>query len=343
MKQDLPNALKSEIDKIEVPEHKLNSVIKNGIEKGKKQEKRPFKNKNVLYLTTAAILFFSLFVGSAFIFSPIATVASKIPYLGSIFESEPLSEVIFKELEDKGYSLNGVGNSYKPKREIEVSVIGTNDYYNSVKNDIKEDVQQILKAKGYDSYSISVNKFKESVEPKLTKEQQNEISIIKETISDKLNQLNYEFNAIDVDPFNKEVFINLKESMQDYNDNKGKVKKAAEEVLNGINYENYKIKASQSTLLIKKEDDIGSKVTSTIGEGLLSKKEYKVTEVGYIEEPLTFNIKTSVDSSNPSAKTLSQNIEKEVKQLLELKSVASKLDGKSYKLIIYSKDGKRLN
>lgn len=344
MKQDLPNVFKNEIDKIEVPEHKLNSAIKNGMEKGKKQKKRPSKNKKVLYLTAAALLFFSLLFGSAFIFSPIGTVASKIPYLGSIFETKAVSAVIMDELEEKGYSLNSVSDSYIPKKEIEVNVIGSNDYYNSVKNDIKEDVQQILKAKGYDSYSISITKFKESVEPKLTVKQQKEKSVITEEISHKLKQSNYKFNTVDVDPMSKEIFINLKGSITYYNGNKDEVKKAAEEALNKTNYDGYGIQATHSTpIVIKKVEDIGSKITSVIGEGLLSKKKYKVTEVSYTEEPLTFNIKTSVNSSDPSAKTLSQSIEKEVNQLMELKNVSSKLEGKSYKVIIYSKDDKKIN
>ena len=147
-----------------------------------------------------------------------------------------------------------------------------------------------------------------------------------------------------MDPFGKEIFIDLKGDISYYDDNKDKVKKAAQEELNGTNYGNYKVQVTNSTpIIIKKENDIGSDITSKIGEGLLSKKEYKVTEIGYIEDPLTFNIKTSVSSSDSSSKTLAQKIEKEVNQLLELKTVSSKLEGKSYKVIIYSKDGKKIN
>ncbi|NGY88709.1 DUF4030 domain-containing protein [Bacillus megaterium] len=84
-------------------------------------------------------------------------------------------------------------------------------------------------------------------------------------------------------------------------------------------------------------------MTSKIGEGLLSKKEYKVTEVGYVEDPLTFNIKTSVSASDSSSKALAQSIEKEVNQLIELKNVKEKLNGKLYKVVIYSKNGEKLN
>jgi len=344
MKQDTPSVLKSEIDKIKVPEDKLNFAVQKGIEKGKKQKIKPSKNKTAMYVSAAAILFFSVFIGSAFVFAPVGTVASKIPYLGAVFQSDEVSDVIMKNLEEKGYTINSVSVSYIPTKEVEVNVMGNDDYYNSVKGDIKDEVNKILNAKEYDTYDIKITKFKESKNPGLTKQQQKDKKIITEAISNKMAQEKYNFNTIEVDPFGKEIFIDLKGDISYYDDNKDKVKKAAQEELNGTNYGSYKVQVTNSTpIIIKKENDIGSDITSKIGEGLLSKKEYKVTEIGYIEDPLTFNIKTSVSSSDSSSKALAQKIEKEVNQLLELKNVSSKLEGKSYKVIIYSKDGKKIN
>ncbi|WP_456363561.1 DUF4030 domain-containing protein [Priestia aryabhattai] len=344
MKQDTPSVLKSEIDKIEVPQDKLDTAIHQALNKGKKQKVKTPKNKLAIYISAAAILFFSIFVGSAFVFAPIGSMASKIPYLGAVFQSSDLTDVIMKDLDKKGYKINSVSATYLPTKEIEVNVMGNDQYFNAVKSDVKEEVRQILKAKEYDGYNIKLTKYKELKNPGLTKQQQKDKEVITEAVSKEMTLKKYNFNTIEVDPFSKEVFVDLKGDISYYDDHKDLANAAVKEALGKSDHSDYKVHITNSTpIIIKKQNDIGGDITSKIGEGLLSKKEYKVTEVGYVEEPLTFNIKTSVNASDSSSKVLAQNIEKEVKQLTDLKNVKEKLNGKSYKVVIYSKDGKKLN
>ncbi|WP_341285747.1 DUF4030 domain-containing protein [Priestia megaterium] len=344
MKQDTPSVLKSEIDKIEVPKDKLDTAIQEALNKGKKQKIKTPKNRLAIYVSAAAILFFSIFIGSAFVFAPIGSMASKIPYLGAVFQSSDLTDVIMKELDKKGYKINSVSATYLPTKEVEVNIMGNDQYFNAVKADVKKEVQQILQAKGYDSYSIKLTKYKELKNPGLTEQQQKDKKVITAAVSEEMAQKKYNFNTIEVDPFSKEVFVDLKGDISYYDDHKNLANTAAKETLEKVDHSDYKVHITNSTpIIIKKQNDIGSDITSKIGEGLLSKKEYKVTEVGYVEEPLTFNIKTSVNASDSSSKGLAQKIEKEVKQLTELKNIKEKLDGKSYKVVIYSKDGEKLN
>jgi len=344
MKQDTPSVLKNEIDNIEVPQDKLDIAIQKALEKGKKQKIKTPKNKLPIYLSAAAILFFSVFIGSAFVFAPVGSMASKIPYLGAVFQSDEVSDVIMKELDKKGYKINSVSVSYIPTKEVEVNIMGNDQYFNAVKADVKKDVQQILQAKGYDSYNIKLTKYKELKNPSLTEQQQKDKQVITEAVSEEMAKKKYNFNTIEVDPFSKEVFVDLKGDISYYDDHKDLAKTAVREALGKVEHSDYKVNITNSTpIIIKKQDDIGSDITSKIGEGLLSKKEYKVTEVGYVEDPLTFNIKTSVNASDSSSRVLAQKIEKEVKQLTELKNVKEKLDGKPYKVVIYSKDEEKLN
>jgi len=58
MKQDTPSVLKNEIDKIEVPQDKLDTAIQEAINKGKKQKIKTPKNRLAIYVSAAAIFFF---------------------------------------------------------------------------------------------------------------------------------------------------------------------------------------------------------------------------------------------------------------------------------------------
>ncbi|MDU9693991.1 DUF4030 domain-containing protein [Priestia aryabhattai] len=344
MKQDTPSVLKNEIDKIEVPQDKLDTAIQEAINKGKKQKIKTPKNRLAIYVSAAAILFFSIFIGSAFVFAPIGSMASKIPYLGAVFQSSDLTDVIMNDLDKKGYKINSVSATYLPAKEVEINIMGNDQYFNAVKGDVKEEVQQILQAKGYDSYSIKLTKYKELKNPGLTEQQQKDKKVIAEAVSKEMAQKKYNFKTIEVDPFGKEVFVDLKGDISYYDDHKDLANTAVKEALKKVDHSEYKVHITNSTpIIIKKQNDVGGDITSKIGEGLLSKKEYKVTEVGYVEDPLTFNIKTSVSASDSSSKALAQSIEKEVNQLIELKNVKEKLNGKLYKVVIYSKNGEKLN
>ncbi|MEM4992595.1 DUF4030 domain-containing protein [Priestia sp. SB1] len=344
MKQDTPSVLKNEIDKIEVPQGKLDTAIQEAINKGKKQKIKTPKNRLAIYVSAAAILFFSIFIGSAFVFAPIGSMASKIPYLGAVFQSSDLTGVVMNDLDKKGYKINSVSATYLPSKEMEINIMGNDQYFNAVKADVKDEVQQILQAKGYDSYSIKLTKYKELKNPGLTEQQQKDKKVIAEAVSKEMAQKKYNFNTIEVDPFGKEVFVDLKGDISYYDDHKDLANTAVKEALSKVDHSEYKVHITNSTpIIIKKQNDVGGDITSKIGEGLLSKKEYKVTEVGYVEDPLTFNIKTSVSASDSSSKALAQSIAKEVNQLIELKNVKEKLNGKSYKVVIYSKNGEKLN
>ena len=331
---------KNEIDKIKIPEDKLNKALENGIRKGKRK-KNPIAKK-IVYLLGAAVIFFSLFVGSAFIYSPIGAIASKIPYLSALFKEDSLEEIILQKLVDKGYKVDGVGTSYKPFKQVEVTVVGSSQYYNSVHQQIKTVVNDILQSKGYDSYSIKVVRLK-NLDNNLTEKEKETISFLNKKVSNGLIKSGYNFNSVDVAPWEKTVYIDVEGSKDYYNDVKPKIEKDIKKVLAKNNYSNYEVKVSRISLQIKKVDSAESKVVNVIGEGLMSKEKYKVKSITYKEKPLTFIIDTTIQSSDKDSKALGNDIENEVEQLMKSKDVVTRLGDKSFKLVIYSADHKKIN
>lgn len=75
--------IKKSIDSIQVPFHKLDKAIEDGLRAGQKQPKR----KKVITLLLSSAASFGLIIGSGFISPTMASVLAKVPILDSIFTS----------------------------------------------------------------------------------------------------------------------------------------------------------------------------------------------------------------------------------------------------------------
>ncbi|WP_338368128.1 DUF4179 domain-containing protein, partial [Enterococcus faecium] len=167
------NTVKEEVDKIKIPEDKLDQAIEFGLKRGKKSKRGV--GKKVLYICSAAVLLFGLLIGSTFVSPAMARVVSKIPYLGQIFENEnDVLYVISEELREKGYKNTGAGVSF-PEKEIIIEIEGSEKYFDTVKADVEKIARNILQSRNYDAYTLKVNKSrtdesKGDVDPKYEKE-----------------------------------------------------------------------------------------------------------------------------------------------------------------------------
>jgi hypothetical protein len=340
MNDYLSNNVKKEMDKIKIPEDKLNQAIEFAIKRGKKNQRS--LGKKVIYFSSAAVLLFGLLIGSTFVSPAMAKVVSKIPYLGQIFESKSLIIVISEELRAKGYNTISTGIRYESEKIVEVSIDGSDDYYNEVKDDVEKIVNGILKSRGYDAYSVKVNKFVPRSDYVLNDKEAKEKNALEGEVTKKLRQLDYKFDMVQVDPTEKAMFINIVGSKKYYNTIQDAVEKVAKEIAETNHYTGYKIKVTRVTTEVRVADK-ASEIISVVTEGLISKKEYKVTGVGYKSKPLRIMINTSVQSSNPTAKELAMKIETEINEFLKSEDVLSILGDETYEIIVYSKDKKKIN
>jgi Protein of unknown function (DUF4030) len=339
MNDYLSNSVKKEVDKIQIPDDKLEQRIGYAIKSGKKDKRRI--GKKVFYISSAAVLLLGLLVGSAFVSPVMANVVSRIPYLGSIFQSEPITSLILDDLKVKGYKIRSVGIRYEPKKMIIVYVEAPDDY-NEVKNDVGKITKGILKSKGYDAYSVKVSKSIDKDDYVLNEEETKEKTHLENKVNEKLKEADFKFDWVQVDPTENTIFINVVGSKEYYNTIQDAVKKTAIKVASENNYKDYRINVTRVTVKVTKPDK-GSQVITAITEGLMSKKEYKVSSVGYKSKPLTFIIRTSILSTEPTAKTLGTEIESTIVEFLESKEISPILDKEPYKIIVNSKDNKKMN
>ncbi|MFT4416999.1 hypothetical protein ACLM5H_24355 [Fredinandcohnia humi] len=143
--------LKSEIDKIEIPEDRLQQTIKLGIQKGRIESRNP--SKHFIYFSAAAVVAIGLFFGSAVISPTMGKIAAKVPLLGHLFDTRPIGAIIADELLQKGYQISGAGGG---TGEINVRIAGTREYFDSIQEDVTTIVQEILDRKGYETYQFEL-------------------------------------------------------------------------------------------------------------------------------------------------------------------------------------------
>ncbi|MFD5853487.1 DUF4030 domain-containing protein [Cytobacillus pseudoceanisediminis] len=336
----LSNNVIKEVDKIKIPEDKLDQAIQQGLRRGKKSQ-RGF-GKKVIYTCSAAVLLFGLLIGSASVSPTIANVVSQIPYLGQIFESKDIVIVITEELKSKGYDTSSAGIRYHPEKIIEVSIEGSDEYFNNVKDGVEKIVRRILKSKGYDAYSIKVNKYVAKSDYVLNEEEKKEKNILENKVAKELKQLDFKFDTVQVDPTEKVMFINIVGSKKYYDTIQDAVEKTALEVAKVNKFKGYRIIVTRVTVEVTKAGK-EAQIISAITEGLMSKKEFKVSGVGFKSKPLTFIVTTSILSSDPTAKALGAEIESMIVEFLTSEEISTILENEPYEIIINSKDEKKIN
>lgn len=293
------------------------------------------------YSVCSVALLFTLFIGSAFFSPAMAEVVSKIPYLSKIFHSEPINQIIWGELEEKGYEISGVSGNAS---HILISLDGSEQYFQDVHEEVKEIAAKILKSNEYDRYTIKVKRQIDIVPP--TSEREKAIGETLNRINDQLIKLN--FNVLSYgasypsENLNK-VIIEI--DVPNTEKRIEEIKEITNEILRAKNIESYSIKINKIDLVQREKEAKWDEIFPAIYQGLTAKKEYKVTGFAYSfhPAPLQIIIKTSINSSDKDAPEKVHIIEKTINEFLNSKEIKSKIDGEPYKIIIRSKDKQKIN
>lgn len=351
----MSNKIKEELEKIEIPKE-LHDRAKLGVEKAKsetvdhyqsfnrRKRKKWGVGKKITYFVSAAVLLFGLLFGSAFIFPSMANVLAKVPFLSTIFESEPAVSTVSEELRDKGYKISGVSFRVKNKT-MTISVEGSNEYYEDVKDEIKDIAKDILQSKHYDAYTLKVDKYKPFVHDISAedKKRMKESDKLLTAIHQALEEHDYNVMGLGIRNNKIERFVSL-----DIPDTEARVEEIKELVGNVIKEKDlgeFPIKINKINMERKAQERRWMPVISTIFEGLLAKKEYKVTGEAYsfYPLPLRIEIRTSIHSTNQDAEELGEKIEDTIDNFIETEAVSQAVKDDPYRVEVLSKDKKKIN
>lgn len=313
-----------------------------------KSEKKIFSMKqnrplrNVVYCGIALVILSGAFISSAFVSPAMAQVAAKIPYLGQLFKQEPVSDVLYKELEKKGYKIDSLGQTYNGgKKQIEISVAGSEKYFKSVKDDINKIVKDRLEARQYDSYKVKIIRYDPSQYEYEPDPRQEKYDKIDQEIDKELKKHNYHVLSVNIGGFNQDVKVELE--VPDTEDHIEEMKQIINEVLAKNKEEKTPIKVYKINLKKREQEGRWGNIINNVGEDLVGKEKYHVETVGYSvhPEPQVF-IYTSLSHSEKN-KQFANELEETINKFLQTQDMKANIKGDSYKIIIYDNREKKLN
>ncbi|MEH6941423.1 DUF4030 domain-containing protein [Bacillus sp. JJ722] len=336
-KQKLKNRILTSIEESQQHEDNSNFML------SARDNQRSLAMK-LVYSFAALIVLFGLFIGSAFISPAMAEIVSKIPYLNKVFQSERVNQVIWEELEEKGYKISGLSGRGENMR---VYIDGSEQYVQDVREDVKNIVEKILKSRDYDNYKVEVIKDNNTTyqpSPETLKLEE-EAFKVDDALQQELKKHNYPDVTTQVGTLNDSGNLSIYIGIPNTEKKPEEIKELVRNVIKKITNKKYTLTFDEINLKIRKQEERWGGVIGTIVEGLYSKKEFHVKGFSYSAhpQPMTLYIKTTISSSNPDSKQLGIKIESTVKEFLESKEVREIIKDDEYQIIVYSKDKKKIN
>ena len=227
------------------------------------------------------------------------------------------------------------------EKEVSVGILGSDDYFNTVKSPVEELIIDILQSRKYDAYSVKVSKAEIYTEPTLDdKERMSENIIIKDVVVEVLQK--YGITSPDWPQIkNTELELQIPNTVTNIDEMKTEIIEILEEKEMGA----YSIKVNVFDPEKRERDARWSDIIWTITEGLTANKEYKVKTVGYSNklDSITISIDTNIALSESNKDEVVTKIEKSVQSFLNEEKIKNIIKNDQYEVLIYSKDGKVIN
>ncbi|WHX66290.1 DUF4030 domain-containing protein [Peribacillus frigoritolerans] len=328
-KQELKKRIISDIEKLESQERNKNPILSTRIRKVSLIRK-------LAYSGIALIILFGLFISSAFVSPAMAKVASKIPYLGQIFENKNnIVLLISEELRAKGYKKTGVGVSF-PKKEIEIAIQGSEKYFNDVKSDVDDITKDILKSKGYDAYTVKVSRYTERVDVPHSEEDKKQLEILL-----SLDKASEKYKLLGIGILAQKI---VEVEIPDTEKRTDEIEQYVQNIIQLKTNDQYTVKFKKVNMKKREQEGRWSDILDTVSEDLLGKKDYNVRMVGYSVHPEPeIQMFITLSRSDENAKAFAQQLEKIIDDFLQSEQMKSRVKNDPYHITIFDKDDKIIN
>jgi hypothetical protein len=329
--------IEEDMEKIQVPnslyEFAKNIKEENDLKEQKNHPAAKKSNKKKYQFAAAAMIGLGLLTGSTFLNPTMAEMASKIPYLGQVFKTKPVYEMLNEALVKEGYKNISIGMTPGERVQFEIRLEGSEKDADRERENITNVTEKILKSKGYDSYDIKVTSYIPEISPLTEEEKQMTELALK--LEESLRKAGYEI--LTVNPFNDviEVAIPLTEEKRD--------ELIAETLtLAKANGSEKDVKLEIVDVEKNQRESIWMDYLRSIHEGLALKREYKVRGYGYSykQDKMKIFIKTSMSAADPDAKETVAKIRNEIKTFIDHERVNKSIEKDEYEIIIRDKSGK---
>ncbi|KOR80616.1 hypothetical protein AM232_20755 [Bacillus sp. FJAT-21352] len=339
-KQELKNRILTDIENLESQERNKHPILLTRI-------KKVSLIRKLSYSSIALIILFGLFISSAFVSPAMAKVASKIPYLGQIFENKNnIVLLISEELRAKGYKKTGVGVSF-PKKEIEIAIQGSEKYFDDVKSDVDDITKDILKSKGYDAYTVKISRYTERVdvphseEDKKQFKKQEKLRKINREILLSLDKASEKYKLLGIGILAQKI---VEVEIPDTEKRTDEIEQYVQNIIQLKTNDQYTVKFKKVNMKKREQEGRWSDILDTVSEDLLGKKDYNVRMVGYSVHPEPeIQMFITLSRSDENAKAFAQQLEKIIDDFLQSEQMKSRVKNDPYHITIFDKDDKIIN
>ncbi|WP_010647259.1 hypothetical protein [Oceanobacillus massiliensis] len=153
----MDNMIKDLINKIEIP-NDLHNQIKLGMKKAEREvsNRKNIAKGKIISIGLAAVAFVSICLGTAAYLSPgLLLFVSDNPIAASIFDRNPLEELIYKELHNHNYNTD-VMDIHIEDSLFTISIGGPKGYFENVQHGVKKITETFLQNKGIESFHVEI-------------------------------------------------------------------------------------------------------------------------------------------------------------------------------------------
>lgn len=324
--------LEEEMQKIEVPSSLYDFAKNIKREERKRKSNGKISKKKTFQVAAAAVIALGVTAGSAFFNPAVAEMASKIPYLGQVFQTKPVNTMLWDALEKEGYKKFSLGMTPGEVTSFEIRIQGTEKDADREREKITAIADKVLKSKGYDTYKIYVGYIPQVT---LTKEEK-ELTKLGENLEATLKKLGYDI--VYVNPFNSQIVVGIPKTETSLEE----IKKATIQAAKNKGYD--KVVSIEIVEEPNNREDIWLRYMRTIYEGMALKKEYHVTGYGYSykNNKMKMIIKTNLKPSDKEAEETVIKIREEIVKFVESEKQNSNVKEDEYDIIIRDKSGNDL-
>lgn len=333
----LKKEIEEEMEKIQAPSslYEFAENIKEESEKrtdfkksiGRKKGWRKSK------FAVAAVISLGILTGSAFLNPTMAEMASKIPYIGQIFQ-KPIYEVIWETLDKEGYKSGGIGmGMWDGKPYFNIELKGTEEYVKQEEEKVLTILTEILEKRGYDNYKLKVSDT-DVVSP-VNKEIYEKREELGEKLMSDLQGAGYTIMSVNALGPVFAVYIPVADEAKQV-----EIYTAAIELLKANNT------PQQVQVITRDVSEEELKILwfpaiMSIEEELFLKKEYRVADIRYSYKPekVSITIRTNMKLSEVDTKETVTKIRKEITEFLDSEEIKIKTENQKYELIIKDKNG----
>ncbi|MFC7371048.1 DUF4030 domain-containing protein [Fictibacillus iocasae] len=323
-------------------DQKLKNRISNELQK-KKSVRKPI-NKVMGTAIAAAVIIGSFF--TAVNISPaFAETVSKLPLLSLMFHEKDPVQLVHEELREKKYNIDAVGVTYQPKKEMMISIVGSDQYYRKVKYEVEKIAESLLAKNGLDAYRVKVYQSIEYVDEPQSPEWmqwEKDAETLRESIKAALAKAGISVRQVDVntaspDLDDKRVQIEIVDTEKRVPEIKSLIRSTVKDA----GFKEMPIEVYKINLAKQEQEGRWSDILSAISVDLMGKKDYRVTGLGYSVHPSPrIEIRTEVKSTDPDAESFARDLHNKVIQFLQEDEMKKKVRGDDYKIEILSRDKK---